>query len=104
MNTIRLKHGEIAAYLEEMAGCEVQILKMGELGGETRGTAALKQFGYGRSLLVVYRAGWREAKVVFHPESPDVRVNTAALSARESAHLVVNRLEEQELIPGSDRR
>lgn len=66
MNTIRLHWAEIQAYLADLTGSEVHLLEMQELGGATSGAAALKQFGYGRPLLVAYRAGGCEAKVVFH--------------------------------------
>jgi len=62
----RIEAGELKQYLEERVGAPVQIREIRQLRGETRGAAALKQFGYGRPLLVDYRAGDQEVQEVFH--------------------------------------
>ncbi len=66
MNTIQLERSEIQAYLQEQTGVDVNITEMRELSGEATGAAALKQFGYGRPMLVTYVAGGRTEKIVFH--------------------------------------
>jgi hypothetical protein len=62
----RIDPGELKQYLEERAGRPVEIKELQELRGEATGAAALKQFGYGRPLLVRYLAGGREVREVFH--------------------------------------
>jgi hypothetical protein len=60
---------EVERYLEQRAGAPVEIDRVRQLGGEATGAAALKQFGYGRPFLVVYRPsepGGEEERVVFH--------------------------------------
>ncbi len=57
---------ELTAYLSSRAGIEVELGEVRELGGETSGAAALKGFGYGRPLLVSYRVGSQEEKIVLH--------------------------------------
>jgi hypothetical protein len=66
MNSFRLKRDEIEAYLRELTNSETHILAINELRGEATESAALKQFGYGRPLLVTYAFQGREEKVVFH--------------------------------------
>jgi aminoglycoside phosphotransferase (APT) family kinase protein len=63
---MQLELGELARYLEERSGEAVQIQEVRQLGGEATGAAALKRFGYGRPLLVDYRAGDQSIKEVFH--------------------------------------
>jgi aminoglycoside phosphotransferase (APT) family kinase protein len=63
---MQLELGELARYLEERYGDSVQIQEVGQLGGEVTGAAALKRFGYGRPLLVEYKAGERRIQEVFH--------------------------------------
>jgi len=53
-------------YLETRHGSPVTIEEVRELGGDATGSTALKQFGYGRPLLVVYRVGERKLEEVFH--------------------------------------
>lgn len=53
-------------YLERRHGSAVSIEEVRELGGETRGPDALKQFGYGRPLLVTYEAGGERRREVLH--------------------------------------
>jgi len=66
MNTGPPELEALARYLEERSGGPVQIHKVRQLGGEATGAAALKRFGYGRPLLVDYRAGDRRHREVFH--------------------------------------
>ena len=66
MNNMQLELGHLARYLEERSGESVRIHEVRQLGGEAKGAAALKRFGYGRPLLVDYRAGDRSIKEVFH--------------------------------------
>jgi hypothetical protein len=66
MCPIRLEPDEIEAYLNELTRSDAHILSMQELRGEAAGSAALKQFGYGRPLLVSFVSKNREQKVVFH--------------------------------------
>ena len=63
---MELESGELARYLEERYGEAVQIKEVRQLGGEATGAAALKGFGYGRPLLVDYKAGDRKIQEVFH--------------------------------------
>jgi len=63
---MQLELCELERYLEERAGTTVQIEGVHQLRDGTTGTAALKQFGYGRPLLVSYRVGDREEQVVLH--------------------------------------
>ena len=43
---------ELKRYLERRVGVPVRIQELRQLRGEAEGAAALKQFGYGRPLLV----------------------------------------------------
>jgi hypothetical protein len=63
---MQLELCELEQYLEERAGTTVHTKGVHQLRDGTTGTAALKQFGYGRPLLVSYRVGDREEQVVFH--------------------------------------
>ena len=65
MNTIQFEGSELERYLEERSGTVVQIKDVCQLGSDVTG-AALKQFGYGRPLLVDYQTGAQEVQVVFH--------------------------------------
>jgi len=62
----RIDPDQLNRYLEDRAGGPVQIQELRELRGEATGAAALKQFGYGRPLLVQYRTGGRQVREVFH--------------------------------------
>jgi aminoglycoside phosphotransferase (APT) family kinase protein len=53
-------------YLAARAGAPVDIRKVQLLEGGATGTVALKQFGYGRPLLVDYRVGERRVREVLH--------------------------------------
>ena len=66
MNTIQFERSELERYLEERSGTTVQIKDVRQLGSDVTGASALKQFGYGRPLLVDYQAGDRKVQVVFH--------------------------------------
>ena len=57
---------KLIQYLEERHGGPVEIDEVSELGGESSGPEALKQFGYGRPLLVAYRSGGQSFREVFH--------------------------------------
>jgi hypothetical protein len=56
----------IRRYLEERTGKPVEVRAARELGGEGTGAAALKRFGYGRSLLITYEVDGREQREVLH--------------------------------------
>jgi thiamine kinase-like enzyme len=62
----RIEVEKLQQCLEERVGAPVQIHRVKELSGAARGTDALKQFGYGRPLLVEYGAEGREYREVFH--------------------------------------
>lgn len=62
----RIESGELKRYLKERSGTTVQIKDVRQLGGDVTDAAALKQFGYGRPLLVDYQAKDQEVQVVFH--------------------------------------
>ncbi len=62
----RLDAERLQQYLEERTGVPVEIQRVQELSGTSSGTDALKQFGYGRPLLVGYAAAGREYREVFH--------------------------------------
>lgn len=58
--------GELRQYLESRTGEPVEIQEVRQLRGEAAGAAALKQFGYGRPLLVDYQAGDQRVREVIH--------------------------------------
>ena len=62
----RIEPEALKRYLEERAGVPVQIQQLHELRGQAKGVTALKQFGYGRPLLVEYRVDGRRVREVFH--------------------------------------
>ncbi len=66
MTQITLAQGALEGYLQERHGAAIHIESMRQLGGDASGEAALKQFGYGRPVLVTYRAGERRREEVFH--------------------------------------
>lgn len=70
MTRMRLDHDALKRYLHKRHGASIEIESMRQLGGDARGEAALKQFGYGRPVLVTYRAGavreQAQLKEVFH--------------------------------------
>jgi hypothetical protein len=66
MCTITLDVKGLERYVQKRSGAPANITNILELGGGPAGPAALKQFGYGRPLLVSYRMGEREEQIVFH--------------------------------------
>jgi hypothetical protein len=70
MSTSQTDHGiepeALKQYLEERSGVPIQIQQLHELRGQAKGATALKQFGYGRPLLVEYRVNDRPVREVFH--------------------------------------
>ncbi len=66
MSAIKIELEELKRYLEKRSCAPVQIVSIHELGGGSAGTAALKQFGYGRPIFVSFRVGEQEEQVVFH--------------------------------------
>lgn len=56
----------LAQYLERRHAAAVSIDEVRELGSETSGPDALKQFGYGRPLLVTYEVGGTRRQEVLH--------------------------------------
>jgi hypothetical protein len=70
MSTSQADHGiqpeALKRYLEGRAGGPIQIQQLCELRGQATGAAALKQFGYGRPLLVEYRFDGRNFREVLH--------------------------------------
>jgi hypothetical protein len=70
MATSRADYGlgleALKQYLEKRAGAPIHIQEFCQLRGEAKGAAALKQFGYGRPLLVEYRFDGRQSREVFH--------------------------------------
>jgi hypothetical protein len=70
MSTSQADHGiepeALKQYLEERAGVPIQIQQLHELRGQAKGVTALKQFGYGRPLLVEYCVDDRPVREVFH--------------------------------------
>lgn len=63
---MQFERSELERYLEARFGADVEISEVRRLAGEETGTAALKQFGYGRPILVAYRIDDREERIVFH--------------------------------------
>lgn len=61
-----LDRDEIEAYLKGLTQSEAQILAVSDIRGEAAGSAALKQFGYGRPMMVTFVSQGQEEKVVFH--------------------------------------
>jgi hypothetical protein len=61
-----LKFEELKEYLEEEFGAVVHLKDIRQLGSETTGAAALKQFGYGQPMLVSYLVEGQERRSVFH--------------------------------------
>lgn len=66
MTGISLDREALEHYLQRRHGAAIQIESMQQLGGEASGEAALKQFGYGRPVLVSYRVGDGRHQEVFH--------------------------------------
>lgn len=66
MEMKRLERSALRRYLEERTNKAVQVEQVRHLGSEARGEDALKQFGYGEPILVVYRVDGQEERVVFH--------------------------------------
>jgi aminoglycoside phosphotransferase (APT) family kinase protein len=58
--------GELRQYLETRIGEPVEIKELRQLRGDASGTTALKQFGYGRPLLIDYRVGGQRVREVLH--------------------------------------
>jgi thiamine kinase-like enzyme len=56
----------IEQYLERRSGETVRVEEIRELGGEATGEGALKQFGYGKPLLILYRINSGEERIVLH--------------------------------------
>lgn len=57
---------QLEDYLGQFSEAPVEIERTQELGAEAQGAQALKAFGFGRPLLVVYRAGGERHQVVVH--------------------------------------
>jgi hypothetical protein len=57
---------EIQLYLEQKTGRPIHLDEVRPLGEEGTKRESIKQFGYGRPLLVSYRSGELKEKVVFH--------------------------------------
>ena len=57
---------ELKQYLEERAGAPVEILNVRQLWGEATGASALKQFGFGRPLLMDYMVRDLRVREVLH--------------------------------------
>lgn len=63
---MELQFTELERYLTGLADGPVEVTAVRQLSSETSGADALKQFGYGRPLLVAYRVAGREEKIVIH--------------------------------------
>jgi len=63
---MELQFAELEQYLTRQADRPVQITAVRQLSSETSGSDALKQFGYGRPLLVSYEVAGGEEKIVIH--------------------------------------
>jgi thiamine kinase-like enzyme len=61
-----LNRDTLQQYFETRHAAPVQILELQPIGGEERGQEAIKQFGYGRPLLVTYKVGAEEKQEVVH--------------------------------------
>jgi hypothetical protein len=57
---------ELRQYLERRTGQPVELQELRQLRGDVSGATALKQFGYGRPLLIDYRAGGQPVREVLH--------------------------------------
>lgn len=66
MSPAPFKQAALEKYLEQRHGAAVMIEEVRELGSDASGPDALKQFGYGRPLLVTYEAGGQQRQEVFH--------------------------------------
>jgi len=66
INALPFDYNELKQYLEEFSGAKIKIKDVRPLGSEVTDTALLKQFGYGRPVLVCYLVNDREEKIVFH--------------------------------------
>lgn len=90
-----IDRAQLSRYLEERAGAPVHIEELRQLRGEAKGANALKQFGYGRPLLVDYWVGDRRVREVFHRirrnafgrERDDDRVSAVWLDFQTFNHL-----------------
>lgn len=63
---MQLTLDELRTYLQTRHDAAVTITTLQEMGGEATGSGALKQFGYGRPLLVVYTVQGEERREVIH--------------------------------------
>jgi len=63
---MELKFEELKQYLEEQYGVVIQLKNIYQLGSETKGAAALKQFGYGHPVLISYLLDNQEEQIVLH--------------------------------------
>jgi thiamine kinase-like enzyme len=63
---MQLKEGEIERYLAARHAAPVDIREIRPLGSPESGSDALKQFGYGRPLLIIYRVNGQEKQEVLH--------------------------------------
>jgi aminoglycoside phosphotransferase (APT) family kinase protein len=61
---MELTQTALVAYLERMHGASVALTKMEQLDGESAGAAALKAFGYGRPIHVVYTVNGQQHSIV----------------------------------------
>lgn len=66
METKTLTNEELQRYLQQRHGAAVEVREIRELGGESTGAAALKQFGYGRPVYVSYQVNDESVEEVFH--------------------------------------
>jgi hypothetical protein len=65
-SSMELTLENIQTYLQAQTGQPVTIQQMRQLGGATTGREALKQFGYGRPLLIEYQLEGCQKKIVIH--------------------------------------
>lgn len=62
---MKLDQGAIEGYLRARHGEKITLKEVSQLGGGAQGEQALKQFGYGEPLLVVYLTAGEENRLVF---------------------------------------
>ncbi|HEX6303659.1 MAG TPA: hypothetical protein VFZ76_05670, partial [Anaerolineales bacterium] len=64
---MQLDYEEIRRYLDSRSGAPVEIQEVRQLGkDDVRGAEAIKQFGFGRPLMVTYQSGEQISQIVIH--------------------------------------
>lgn len=63
---MQIDYPEIQAYLERRHGASVTVHEVRQLGSDSRGAEAIKQFGFGRPIRVKYEVAEKTEQIVIH--------------------------------------